>query len=290
MRESVPNADKARELIPAYRDTFVHYLFGSPGHEAILLHFLNSVLESDGQQSAQSVEIRNPFNPATFVTDKFTILDIKATDGRGDIFAVEFQTSERASFANRMTYNTCKSFSQQMSSGEEYSTIKTVIGIAVVTFEMFWQLRGIHNSFRLTAKADSRVVFTEQLQMHVIEAAEEKIDRAGELPSALRAWVNFIHYSHLKTEAEMTILLQEQPMVGLAYEKFRQFNNDERMRALDDAHQRFLHDLATDIEEAHGRGEAKKAVEIARNMKGKGYSVSDITDLTGLSDAEIERL
>ena len=51
----------------------------------------------------------------------------------------------------------------------------------------------------------------------------------------------------------MSTLLQGQPMVGLASEKFYQFNQDERMRALDEAHQRFLHDLATDIEEAHNK-------------------------------------
>ena len=96
----------------------------------------------------------------------------------------------------------------------------------------------------------------------------------------------------------MSTRLQGQPMVGLASEKFYQFNQDERMCALDDAHQRFLHDLATDIEEAHlrGKGEGKaegkteEKIEIARNMKKKGYPVSDIIELTGLSSTEIKRL
>ena len=82
-----------REPIPAWRDTFIHFLFGTPGNESILLNFLNAVLESDGQPPAKSVVAKNPFNPQTFVTDKYTILDVKATDERGDIFAVEFQTS-----------------------------------------------------------------------------------------------------------------------------------------------------------------------------------------------------
>ena len=92
----------------------------------------------------------------------------------------------------------------------------------------------------------------------------------------------------------MSTLLQGQPMVGLASEKFYQFNQDEKMRALDDAHQRFLHDLATDIEEAHlkgkGEGRVEEKIEIARNMKEKGYPVSDIIGLTGLSSDAIERL
>ena len=281
---------KSNEPIPAYRDTFVHFLFGSPGNEPILLHFLNAVLESDGQSDAKSVEIRNPFNPATFITDKYTILDVKATDERGGIFAVEFQTSERKTFAPRMTYYGSRSFGNQLVLGDTYGELKAVIAIAVTTFEMFRKLRSIHNSFRLTAKADSSVVFTDLLQMHVLEAAKEKIDRVSELPPALCAWINFFYYSHLKSEAEMTALLQGQPVVGQAYEKYQQFNRDERLRALDEAHQRFLHDQATDMEEAHNKGKAVRDIEIARNLKKMGLDVSQINQATGLSSIEIERL
>ncbi|MCL2119021.1 MAG: Rpn family recombination-promoting nuclease/putative transposase [Planctomycetaceae bacterium] len=255
-----PDQSKPREPIPAYRDTFVHFLFGTPGNEPILLHFLNAVLESDGQQPARSVEMRNPFNPATFVTDKYTILDVRAKDERGDIFVVEFQTSERATFADRMTYYGSRAFGGQMLKGDPYSSLKAVIAIAITTFEMFRQLKSIHNSFRLTAKANPNVVLTHLLQMHILEATKEKIDRVALLPPALGAWMNFIYYSHLKSEAEMSTLLNGHTMVEQAYGKYQEFNHDERLRALDEAHQRFLHDLATDIEAAHekGRGEGRE--------------------------------
>jgi predicted transposase/invertase (TIGR01784 family) len=297
MNEAASN-EKSNKFVPAYRDTFVHFLFGSPGNEPLLLHFLNAVLESDGQQPAKSVEMRNPFNPQTFVADKYTILDVKATDERGGIFAVEFQTTERAAFAPRMTYYGSRAFGGQLVLGDTYGELKAVIAIAVTTFEMFPQLAGVHNSFRLTAKADPSVVFTDLLQMHILEAAKEKIDRIKKLPSALGAWINFFYYSHPKREVEMTALLQDQPVVGQAYDKFQQFNRDARLRALDEAHQRFLHDQATDIEEAHKKGEVlgeakglvKGKVEIARNLKMMGLDVSQITQATGLSPAEIERL
>jgi predicted transposase/invertase (TIGR01784 family) len=294
MIENESDKAKSREPIPAYRDTFVHFLFGSPGNEPILMHFLNAVLESDGQSPTKSVEVRNPFNPATFMTEKWTILDVKATDERGAIFMVEFQTSERQAFADRMTYYGCHSFGSQMFSGSAYSTINPVIAIAVTTFEMFRKLRSIHNSFRLSAKADSSVVFTDKLQMHILEAAKEKIDRVSELPPALGAWINFYYYSHLKSEAEMTALLQDQPVVQQAYGQYRQFNQDARMRALDEAHQLFLHDRATDIEEAHEKGEfkgiAKGITQVAQNMKQRGDSVNNIIEVTGLSREEIGKL
>ena len=88
----------------------------------------------------------------------------------------------------------------------------------------------------------------------------------------------------------MTTLLQDQPIVGQAYRKYQQFNQDERLRAIDEAHQRYLHDLATDIEEAEERGESKKAFEIARNMIIDGFGIDIISRITGLSHSEIERL
>lgn len=281
-------------MIPAYRDTFVHFLFGTPGNEPILLHFLNSVLESDGQAHARSVVAKNPFNPATFVTDKYTILDVKATDERGGIFVVEFQTSEKPSFPERMTYYGSRAFGGQMITGDPYTSLREVLAIAVTTFVMFPTLESIHNSFRLTAKADSRVVFTNLLQMHVLEAAEEKIDRVPKLPSALGAWINFFYYSHLKSEDEMSEILHGYPELEQAYGKYQQFNSDEKLRALDEAHQRFLHDLATDIEAAHdkgvGEGKSERNVEIARNMKKEGCNPEFISRMTGLSTDEIVNL
>ena len=84
----------------------------------------------------------------------------------------------------------------------------------------------------------------------------------------------------------MSTLLQDQPAVQQAYGQYRQFNRDEKMRALDEAHQRFLNDQASDLAEA----EIRAKVEIARNMKRKGCDVDFIIEMTGLSSAEIGRL
>jgi hypothetical protein len=53
----------------------------------------------------------------------------------------------------------------------------------------------------------------------------------------------------------MSLILKGHPELEQAYAKYQHFNNDEKLRALDEAHQRFLHDLATDIEAAHDKVE-----------------------------------
>ncbi|GHT26762.1 hypothetical protein FACS18942_04820 [Planctomycetales bacterium] len=296
------NTDKKQSpaLIPAYRDTFIHFLFATPGNEDILLDFLNSVLENDDQKQVKSVKPSNPFNPQTFVTDKYTILDVKATDDTGGIFVVEFQSWEHAAFENRMLYYCCKSFCLQIGEGEEYTVLKLVIGIAIVAYPLKdKELPDVHNSFRLTAKKNPKRVFADGsgIEIHTLEVIDEKEDLFSELKPRLRSWANFFHYADKKSEAEMTALL-DNPVTGRAYEKYKQFNQDEKMRALDNAHQQYLHDYATDVGTAHRKGkaeglaegEAKGKAEIALAMKSKGFTLSDIANITGLSTSEIEGL
>jgi len=81
----------------------------------------------------------------------------------------------------------------------------------------------------------------------------------------------------------------------LEYQEYRQHITDEaRLEMLDEAHQRFLNDQASDLAEARkegkGEGIAEGIAKTARNMKRKGYSLSGIAKVTGLSRAEIERL
>ncbi|GHT41131.1 hypothetical protein FACS189443_2480 [Planctomycetales bacterium] len=287
-------------LIPAYRDTFIHFLFATPGNEDILLDFLNSILENDDQKQVKSVKPSNPFNPQTFVTDKYTILDVKATDDTGGIFVVEFQSWEHAAFENRMLYYCCKSFCLQIGEGEEYTVLKLVIGIAIVAYPLKdKELPDVHNSFRLTAKKNPKRVFADGsgIEIHTLEVIDEKENLFSELKPRLRSWANFFHYADKKSEAEMTALL-DNPVTKRAYEKYKQFNQDEKMRALDNAHQQYLHDYATDVGTAHRKGkaeglaegEAKRNLETAVKMKSKGFELSDIADITGLSTAEIEGL
>jgi predicted transposase/invertase (TIGR01784 family) len=286
-----------KPLIPAYRDTFVHYLFATPGKESeeSLLDFVNAVLENDDQPLVQSVETKNPFNPQTFVTDKYSILDVKATDASGDIFVVEFQTSERAEFANRMMYYCCKSYSLQMSKGESYVVLCWVIGIAVTAYLLHRDLPDAHNSFHLVATANPKRKFAQDgIQIHTLEVTEEKEDQFGNLKPRLRSWTYLFYYSHQKSEAEMTTLLSDNPVTLYAYERYLQFNGDEQMRALDDAHQRYLHDYATDMGTKYQQGliegKIEEKIEVARKMKNRGDSVADIAELTGLSIENIKQI
>jgi len=58
---------------------------------------------------------------------------------------------------------------------------------------------------------------------------------------------------------KMTMPLKDHPELIKAYEQYQVFNHDERLRALYEPQQIFLHDNATDLEAAFKR-DVKKAV------------------------------
>lgn len=250
-----------QEKIPAYRDTFVHYLFGTPGHEEMLRDFLNAILENDEQTLLYSVEMRNPFNPARFVMNKYTILDIKATDENGKIFIVEFQTTDRPSFRARMLYYMSQGMVGQLKSGSAYSEIHAVYGVAILTFVMFPHLKGVHNSFLLTAKRDPQIVFSDLFQLHTLEITSEKEEEFPNLKPRLQRWANFFYHAHKKSEEEMQKLLENDSLLQRVLKEYQRFNNDQQMRALDEERERFLHDYATDMEESMRQGHIEGKVE-----------------------------
>ena len=93
-------------------------------------------------------------------------------------------------------------------------------------------------------------------------------------------------------------MLKDSPDVLRAYEEYKRFTADPVMREKVKAHERFLIDQKLDRAEAkkEGRaeglveGEARKARKIASMMKKRGYSITEIAEMTGLPLSEIERL
>ncbi|MDR2171553.1 MAG: Rpn family recombination-promoting nuclease/putative transposase, partial [Planctomycetaceae bacterium] len=219
-------------LIPAFRDTFIHFLFATLGNEYLLLDFVNSVLENDGQPLIKSITVQNPFNPKTFVVDKNSILDFKAISEDGNVFVVEFQTGERSFFTDRMLYYCSRTYSSQLHEGVAYTLLHRVIGISLVTYILFSNLISPHNSFFLRATSNHDVIFSEGMQMHVLELAEAKVGLFSQLKTNLRCWMIFFYYADKKSEEEMSLLLRDNPRVENAYIEYKRFNASSELREL----------------------------------------------------------
>jgi len=75
------------------------------------------------------VDILNPYNDKEFLTDKLSIVDIKARDGHEHLYQIEIQLCSYAHLPARILYNWTDIYSQQLQSGQDYRELKPTYAI-----------------------------------------------------------------------------------------------------------------------------------------------------------------
>jgi predicted transposase/invertase (TIGR01784 family) len=279
--------------IRATADTFVHYLFATPGNEHILLSFVNAVQEDAGRPPVKETQVLNPFNPKTFITDKRSIIDIKAIAKNDRSFVIEFQIAPTTAFLKRALYYWAKAYIAQMKQGEDYDKLLPVVVIVIACFLLNPLMEELHYDFAITALGHPDIVLTDDLQMQIMVLVEEKIDQLQKMKSPLRPWLEFFYYGNKKSEDEMKVLLQSgDSAVNEAYDLFLKFNQDEELRQLEEARQQYLHDYNTEIKYAEIKRETKSVLltltkrfnVVPQRIEEKIRGISDLEHLEKLAD------
>jgi predicted transposase/invertase (TIGR01784 family) len=239
------------------------------------------------------VEIRNPFNLKTFQLDKASILDIKAIDENGRIYDLEIQNIGNESFVNRTLYYWARSYADQLKSGEEYMTLKPVICINILGFNLFPDVSKIHSCFMAMEKDKPELALNDHFQIHFIEL--EKLP-AGQSSVAdqLRKWIVFFLKEGKETDM-LKYALTDNLVIQKAHECFRQFTADDELRTLAEAREKALRDQLNLIrfaeikgrEEGREEGAHKRALMLARRLKDRGMDLKEISEVTELPLEEI---
>jgi predicted transposase/invertase (TIGR01784 family) len=110
-------------------------IFGNDAHKGILIEFLNEILDFDSP--IESVSISNAYQVPKLKGLKETTLDVKATDKLKREFIVEMQVEKETAFAKRAIYDSAKAYSGQLEKAENYHTLKPVIFLGILNFNMF---------------------------------------------------------------------------------------------------------------------------------------------------------
>ena len=107
-------------------------LLGSEENRNLLIHFLNAILGPDLQDPVTQVQILNPYNEREFLSDKLSIVDIKAHDDRARRFQIEIQLLTYAALLGRVLYTWNDLYNHQLQSGEDYGKLKPAYSIWIL--------------------------------------------------------------------------------------------------------------------------------------------------------------
>ena len=283
-------------------DIFVLYLLGSESNSDILLDFINAVLTDGGFSPIVSAIVKNPFNLRTFMNDKLSILDVKATDESGRIYDIEVQQIGNESYKNRALYYWAKNYSNQIVAGDNYDNLKPVISISLLglEFDLFKGSDKIHRCIMAIDKDDRDLALIDHFQLHFIKlsSALKYHDRlADEVNENMREWIDYFLYEGREVD-KMRYAIESNSRIEKAHSSYERFTASEELRWAYDARQKAKMDQATmlshAVKEGEARGEARGEInafyKTAIKLKEMGLSFEQIVKATGLDKEEIDKL
>jgi predicted transposase/invertase (TIGR01784 family) len=113
-----------RHAIDPKIDCVFKALLGSEENSNLLIHFLNAFLVQELSEPIVWVDILNPYNEKEFLSDKLSIVDVKAKDGQERIYQIEIQLTNHSHLPARIIYNWSDIYSQQLKSDQDYGELK----------------------------------------------------------------------------------------------------------------------------------------------------------------------
>ena len=239
--------------------------------------------------------------------DKYNRVDILGEDSKGRLILFEIQNNNEYAYFQRMLFGVSKLVTEYLNRGQGYESIRKVYSINIVYFSLGsgtdivyhgkTEFRGIHNNELLRLSPFQQQTFkvseVSNLYPEYYILRVNDFNRWSKIP--LEQWIYFLNTGEIPEEANAPGLPEARERL-----KLDRLSKDELKayyRHLDNVvilRDNILTERAEGRVEGHAEGRAEgehvRSVEIARKMKIKGMSVSDISDMTGLDVEEIEQI
>lgn len=216
---------------------------------------LNALLDYHEEQRIVSVEILNPELPKEHWKDKTAILDVRAKDGRDQLYNIEVQLSSQRAYAERVIYYASRLFCSQLTPGEHYGKLKKTISISLLDFTMFADVEDLHTKFRFYDKA-KQLELSDALELHFIELSKFKSDKPHHLRTLFEKWLHVLKFSEFYNDERVeipTTLAREEGIV-MAIESMREASASQQVREIMEARLKAGWDEANRLEEAREKG------------------------------------
>ncbi|WP_304332181.1 Rpn family recombination-promoting nuclease/putative transposase [Brachyspira innocens] len=279
-------------------DYFVRYLFSDKGSEAILLDFINSTMLDAGMKTFRSVEILTPFNYKENYENKETITDVKCITQNGSVVIIEIQLQGNSRFPERILYYWASNYSKLLKQGEKYDALTPVISINLLNFNLD-DSNNIHSCYMIYDTVNQRLL-TDHLQIHIIEL---KKFNNNLLKPDLNCWLKFFTMKEKDNrEVIMSELVKEKPVMEEVQKRYNNFIKDRLMMNEYDKREAYLYGnqimleeerrlgIEEGIKQGMEKGKKEQQIYIARNLKKSGIDIKIISENTGLSIEELEKL
>lgn len=278
-----------RWLLPK-NDFVFKLLFGSKNKHSkeLLTHFLNDFFQVPEGQSLSNIYLQNPHFKKQHLSDKASILDIKAQIPGTGVINIEMQLENQYNMDKRSLFYCAKMIAEQLDEGDNYKKLRKTTTINLLNFNYF-NHPNYHSTYHLTEKKTG-IHYPDILQLHFIEMKRFKqIQNEGNINEndRLAKWIEFLIN---EDDSQWAILASKDPIIKKAVERLGIISQNPENRRDYEIRQKALKDITTMKEGAREEGREQGKVEVAIKLLCKGIGIDVISETTGFTKDEILEL
>jgi predicted transposase/invertase (TIGR01784 family) len=275
------------KYISPFTDFGFKKLFGTELNKDILMDFLNELLKKDEGKIIDLTYLPLEQLGRLFDSRK-AIFDIYCENEKGEKFIVELQKAKQNYFKDRSIYYSTFPMQQQAQQGNWDFKLKAVYTIGILDF-VFAEDKDDQEVFHHEVKLvdqNTQKIFYDKLTYIYLEMPKFK-KTEEELETHFDKWLYIL--KNLEKLTNRPQKLQEKIFAKL-FEQAEIANYSEQEYTAYEQSLKNYRDLNNVIDTAYHEGELKKAQEIAQTMLLKGLAIELISEMTKLSQQEIEQL
>ena len=157
-----------KPLIDPKVDCVFKAILGKEENKALLIHFLNAVLQNKAGDRIEDVLILNPYNERDFETDKLSVVDIKAQDEQGRSYQVEIQLALHSGLTSRILYTWSTIYHGLLTKGENFTLLRPVIAIWMLNESLFGDIAAYHLPFEVYNR-QHKLVLSDHFRIHLLQ-------------------------------------------------------------------------------------------------------------------------
>jgi len=284
-------SEGGERYINPYTDFGFKKLFGTEMNKDLLISFLNALF-NNSENEIQDIQYLNSENLGEGYGDRRSVFDVYCRTQDGSRFIVEMQKAEQEYFKDRSVYYATTPIRQQAVKGKWDYHLENVYTIGILNFvfpDGEYPADSYRHEIKLKDVEDNHVFYDKltfvYLEMPKFNKTEDQLEtmfdkwmfvlqnlyRLLERPKALQDRI----FKKLFDQAEIA-----------RYSEAERWEYEESKKVFWDNYSV----MKTAIKKSRAEGRAEANIENARKMKAKGFAVSDIADITGLSAEDIEKL
>lgn len=232
------------------------------------------------------------------MSDKLGVLDIIATLNDNTVINIEMQVRKNSNLIDRAIFYQSGLFHENLKSKEDYTKLPKTIGIWILKYHIFDE--GPYHEIARLRRDYEDIILTNKFELHFIQLDKFR-KKCTRISNKLEEWLTFIINDNLEE-----IKMIDNEYVKKAENELEILNADTEARELARLREKAIRDEEAAIAGAYAEGRTKGLAEghakglaegklekmsiIAKRMLEKNFDIDTISQITGLSKEEVEKL